>query len=206
MKKQVSFFSMLCLLGLLTACNNSSSKDAVDKADSANEKKADSNSTSMSDSNHANQSTTAAMTVDKETADFMVKAADGGMEEVEMGRMAGDKATNQRVKNFGQMMVDDHSKANDELKSLASQRNVTLPATVSSNHQSDMDNVNKKTGKDFDKKYMSMMVDDHQKDVSEFEKASKNVKDADVKAWIDKTLPVLRKHLDSAKAINKSVK
>ena len=193
---------MLCLLGFLSACNNSSNKDAVDKADSANEKKADTNS---SNANTANQPTAGTMSVDKETADFMVKAADGGMEEVEMGRAANGKATNARVKNFGQMMVDDHSKANDELKSLASQKNVTLPATMASDHQKDMDDLNKKT-KDYDKSYMKMMVDDHQKDISEFEKASKNTKDADVKAWVDKTLPVLRKHLDSAKAINKSLK
>ena len=206
MKKHLSFFSMLCLVGFLSACNNSSNKDAVDKADSANEKKADSGSAMSNDSNKSTTPASATMSVDKECADFMVKAADGGMEEVQMGRMAADKATNQRVKNFGQMMVEDHSKAGDELKSLARQKNVTLPATVSNDHQKDMDDVNKKTGKDFDKKYMSMMVDDHQKDISEFEKASKNTKDADVKAWVDKTLPVLRKHLDSAKAINKSLK
>ena len=199
MKKYLPFISMLCLLGILSACNNSSNKDAVDKADSANAQKADTNSS------NANQPGTATMSVDKETSDFMVKAADGGMEEVEMGKMANQKATNQRVKNFGQMMVDDHSKAGDELKSLAGQKNVTLPATVSNDHQKDMDDMNKKT-KDFDKSYMKMMVDDHQKDISEFEKASKNTKDADVKAWVDKTLPVLRKHLDSAKAINKSLK
>jgi len=203
MKKHLSFFSMLCLLGFLSACNNSTNKDEVDKADSANARKAD---TSSSNANtNTNPSTTPTMSVDKETADFMVKAADGGMEEVEMGRAANGKATNARVKNFGQMMVDDHSKANDELKSLASQKNVTIPATMSSDHQKDMDDLNKKT-KDYDKSYMKMMVDDHQKDISEFEKASKNTKDADVKAWVDKTLPVLRKHLDSAKAINKSLK
>jgi putative membrane protein len=136
----------------------------------------------------------------------MVKAADGGMEEVQMGKLANEKATNQRVKNFGQMMVDDHSKAGDELKSLASQKNVTLPASMSDDHQKDMDDLNKKKGKDFDKSYMKMMVSDHEKDISEFEKAAKNATDADLKAWADKTLPVLRKHLDSAKAINSSLK
>jgi len=114
MKKHLSFFSVLCLLGFLSACNNSTNKDEVDKADSANARKAD---TSSSNANtNTNPSTTPTMSVDKETADFMVKAADGGMEEVEMGRAANSKATNARVKNFGQMMVDDHSKAGEELK------------------------------------------------------------------------------------------
>jgi putative membrane protein len=199
MKKHLSFFSMLCLLGFLSACNNASNKDAVDKADSANEKKADTDSNST-------HPTTSTMAVDKDCSDFMVKAADGGMEEVQMGKLANEKATNQRVKNFGQMMVDDHSKAGDELKSLASQKNVTLPASMSDDHQKDMDDLNKKKGKDFDKSYMKMMVSDHEKDISEFEKAAKNATDGDLKAWADKTLPVLRKHLDSAKAINSSLK
>src|SRR5689334_21767028 len=102
MKKHLSFFSMLCLLGLLSACNNSNNKDSVDKADSANAQKAHTGSSS------ANQSSTATMSVDKETSHSMVKAADGGMAEVEMGRAANGKAVNARVKNFGQMMVDDH--------------------------------------------------------------------------------------------------
>jgi putative membrane protein len=199
MKKHLSFFSMLCLLGFLSACNNASNKDAVEKADSANEKKADTDSNST-------HPATSAMAVDKDCSDFMVKAADGGMEEVEMGKLANGKATNQRVKNFGQMMVDDHSKAGDELKSLASQKNVTLPAAMGDDHHKDMDDLNKKKGKDFDKSYMKMMVNDHEKDISEFEKAAKNATDADLKAWAEKTLPVLRKHLDSAKAINSSLK
>jgi len=199
MKKHLSFFSMLCLLGFLSACNNASNKDSVEKADSANEKKADIDSNS-------NHPTTSTMAVDKDCSDFMVKAADGGMEEVQMGKLANEKATNQRVKNFGQMMVEDHSKAGDELKSLASQKNVTLPASMGDDHNKDMQDLNKKKGKDFDKSYMKMMVSDHEKDISEFEKAAKNATDADLKAWAEKTLPVLRKHLDSAKAINISLK
>jgi len=199
MKKKLSFLSLLCLLAALPSCNNSgSNKDAVEKADSANEKKLDSSS--------GTPSTTVANTIDQETADFMVKAADGGMEEVQMGKVANEKAVSQRVKNFGAMMVEDHSKANDELKGLAAQKNVTLPKEMADEHKKDIENVQKKTGKNFDKEYIEMMVDDHQKDIDEFEKASKNTKDTDVKMWVDKTLPVLRKHLDSAKAINNSLK
>ena len=103
-------------------------------------------------------------------------------------------------------MVKDHNAAGDELKNLASQKNVTLPATVSNDHQKKIDDLNKKSGRDFDKAYIDAMVDGHQATVNDFEKASKNTKDADVKAWIDKTLPTLKMHLDSARAIKKALK
>jgi len=200
MKRQFSFLSTLCLLAALTACNNAGNKDAVDKADSTNEAKLDNDS-----SNRAATNTTTAP-ADKETADWMVEVADGGMTEVQVGQLAQDKATNQRVKSFAGMMVQDHSKANDELKSLAGQKNVTLPADISDDHKKHKEDLSKKKGKDFDKAYMKMMVDDHQKTVDKFEKASKNSKDAELKAWVDKTLPTLRMHLDSAKAINSALK
>jgi putative membrane protein len=189
MKKHFSFFFMLCLTCWISACNNSgSNKDSVEKADSANEKKAD--------------SSTKVMKVDEETSDFMVKAADGGMMEVELGKVAREKAKNQRVKEFGEMMVVDHSKANEELKSLAAQKNVTIPAAVGEDHRKHIDDLSKKSGADFDKAYMKMMVDDHKEDIDLFEKDSSSGKDPDVKAWAAKTLPVLRKHLAAAKSIN----
>ena len=193
MKKQLSILCMLCLSLWFTACNNAGSdKDSVEKADSANDAKADS-------------STAGRPAVDEETSDFMVKTADGGMAEVELGRAAVSKAKNKSVKDFAQMMVDDHSKANDELKGLAGQKNVTLPTAVSDEHKNDMDDLNKKTGADFDKAYMKMMVNDHEKTIDRFEKDSSNGKDADVSAWAAKTLPTLRKHLAHARDINKKL-
>lgn len=188
---------LLSLPFALLACNNNG-KDSVEKADSANEAKMD--------TSNNNQNANNTVAVDKSTADFMVEAADGGMTEVQAGRMAAQKATHPRVKAFGEMMVRDHSKVNDEMKSLAARKNVTLPATVSDDKQKMIDDYNKKSSKDFDKDYMDMMVKDHEKDVSKFEKASNDTKDADVKALIDKTLPTLRAHLDSAKAIQNSLK
>ena len=196
MKKQFSFCSILVLTSCLIACNNASNKDAVEKADSANEQKFD--------TAHPEQGTASAM--DEATSEFMVKVADVGMAEVEMGKLAQEKGRNQRVKHFGEMMVQDHSKANDELKSLAGKKNVTLPADVSEDHKKHKDDLSKKSGKDFDKSYMDMMVDGHQKTIDAFEKTSSNTKDADVKAWVDKILPTLRVHLDSAKAIKSALK
>jgi len=202
MKKRAIVF---LALPFVFACNNSSN-DSVQKADSANDSKSDT-STSMNTTDTTNKMSTATtMSVDQPTSEFMTKVSDVGMTEVKLGQMAQDKATSQRVKDFGAMMVKDHTAAGDELKNMARQKNVTLPETMSNDHQKKTDDLNKKTGKDFDKAYIKAMVDGHQSAVSDFEKASKNTKDADVKAWVDKTLPTLRMHLDSAKAIQKSLR
>jgi putative membrane protein len=199
--KKISF--VLMSLPLVFACNNSSN-DSVSKADSANEAKADTN-TAYSDTTNK-MSGGGTMAVEQSTADFMVKVADVGMTEVKLGGIAQDKGASQRVKDFGAMMTKDHTKAGDELQGLARQKNVTLPSTVGEDHQKKIDDLSKKTGKDFDKAYIDMMVDGHQSAVNDFERASKNTKDADVKAWVDKTLPTLKMHLDSARAIKKAIR
>jgi putative membrane protein len=190
-------FILLALPFAFLACNNEG-KDSVEKADSANEAKID--------TAHADTTAASTIAVDEATSDFMVKVADVGMTEVKLGQMAQDKATSQRVKDFGSMMVKDHTAAGDELKSLASRKNVTLPSAVGDDHQRKIDNLNKKTGKNFDRDYIDAMVDGHQSAVNSFEKASNNTKDPDIKAWVDKTLPTLRMHLDSARAIKKILK
>ena len=136
---------------------------------------------------------------------FVMKAMAGSMMEVELGNHAQQNASNQRVKDFGAMMVRDHSKANDELNSFASRRNIQVNTDSLMNlHKSHIDGLKNKKGKEFDRAYMSMMVTDHQKDVSEYEKASKMCKDQECLGFAAKTLPVLRMHLDSAQAINKA--
>lgn len=143
-----------------------------------------------------------------ETADaeFAAEAASAGMMEVELGRLAQTNASNQRVKNFGEMMVKDHSKANDELKQLASAKNIQLPSAPMDDHQKHIDDLRDKTGVEFDKDYMKMMVDDHKEDIKKFQDAATEVNDADLKAFAAKNLPVLQAHLDSAKVINEVVK
>ena len=125
---------------------------------------------------------------------FVKEAAIVGMAEVELGKLAADKATTADVKQFGQRMVDDHSKANDELKSWASQNNVTLPADLDAKNKATRDRLSKLTGAAFDRAYMTAMVADHNADVAAFERASKTVKNTDLKAWVDKTLPTLQEH------------
>ena len=196
---------LLLALPVFFACNNGS-KTSTEKADSANASKMDTTTSNYNTSTDTTNKMHGTMSVDKSTSEFMVKVADVGMTEVKLGQMAQDKGMSQRVKDFGAMMVKDHTAAGDELKNLAGQKNVTLPATVGDEHQKKIDDLNKKTGKGFDKAYINAMVDGHQSAVNDFEKASKNTKDADIKAWVDKTLPTLKMHLDSAKAIQKGIK
>lgn len=144
-------------------------------------------------------------TVDDKTHEFMNEVALGGMAEVELGKLAQEKAIHQRVKNFGEMMVNDHSAANSDLKAIAQQKNVTLPSDMGK-HKDHYDDLSKKQGADFDKAYMKMMVDDHQDNIDAFEKIAENGTDPDVKTFASQKLPTLRKHLDSAKAINKILK
>jgi putative membrane protein len=144
--------------------------------------------------------------VSDDDKDFVMKAAQGGMAEVTMGNLASAGGSNADVKAFGQRMVTDHSKANDELKSLAMSKGLALPSDAGKEHQEMIDKLSKKTGKDFDQEYMKGMVEDHEKDVKEFEKASRDAKDPDIKAWAAKTLPTLQEHLRMAKATYDKVK
>lgn len=138
--------------------------------------------------------------------DFIKDAVSGGLMEVELGRYAQQNAQNPRVRNFGAMMVRDHSKANDELKALLTQKNITVPATMDDKHHDKMTDIQKKTGADFDKDYMSEMVDDHDKDVDRFKKFAENGTDPELKSFAAKTLPILLMHQDSAKKIKDYLK
>ena len=136
---------------------------------------------------------------------FVKKAAEGGMAEVELGKLATQKASSDAVKQFGQRMVDDHGKANDELKKLAQDKNITVPTEVSPKDKAEMDRLSKLSGEAFDRAYMRAMLMDHRKDVNEFRTESKAGKDPDVKAWAGKTLPTLEAHLKQAQDANKAV-
>lgn len=185
------------------ACNEAGEgSNNTPTTDSLAEQKAEADKTSVSPQIVGDS---AASALDKNDLQFVDEAASGGMLEVELGALAQQNATNARVKEFGAMMVRDHSKANDQLKQLAAAKRYTLSTTLKEKHQHHKDELSKKTGKDFDKAYMKMMVDDHQEDIDKFEKASKNTVDGDLKTFATQILPILHTHLDSAKAINKSL-
>jgi putative membrane protein len=137
---------------------------------------------------------------------FIIQAAQGGMAEVELGKLAIEKASNDDVKQFGKHMIDDHSKANDELKQLAAKKGINLPTSTDRGDQAVYNHLAKLSGDQFDKAYMGDMVKDHTKDVSEFKRASQTVQDAELKAWINKTLPVLESHLSMAQNTDAKIK
>jgi putative membrane protein len=121
--------------------------------------------------------------------------------EVELGNLAQQKAKNQSVKDFGKMMVDDHTNVNNNLKDIASKKNIDVPASITDNQKKDIDKLSKKSGTDFDKAYVNMMVEDHKKDIAAFKKANGDVGDNDIKNFITTTLPTLQKHLDSIQSV-----
>jgi putative membrane protein len=144
---------------------------------------------------------------DKEKdTDFAIAAADGGMLEVELGKLAQQKASSPEVKKFAQMMIDDHTKANDELKALASSKNISLPASLSDKNSDRIKDMQEKSGAEFDKDYIDFMVNDHQDDIDKFEKQSENGKDADLKSWAAGKVTTLKHHLEMAKATQAVVK
>ena len=132
---------------------------------------------------------------------FWTTAAQGGVAEVELGKIAQTKAANQEVKNFARMMVEEHTKANNELKSLAAKRSITLPATMNSGNQATLTELQNLVGEEFDREYVAAMVDNHEADVQLFESQAADDSDPDAKAFAAKTLPTLKKHLEMIKAI-----
>lgn len=137
---------------------------------------------------------------------FAKNAALGGMTEVELGKLAAEKGSSDAVKQFGQKMVDDHSKANDQLKELAAKKSFGIPASLDSKHQSRIDKLSKLSGPAFDKAYIKDAVKDHEKDVSEFKDEAQYGSDPNVKQFAAATLPVLQQHLAAAKDLNKTEK
>lgn len=132
---------------------------------------------------------------------FLKKAAQGGMAEVELGQLATQKASSEEVKKFGQRMVDDHSKANDQLKQVAEQKHINLPTEPSAKDKATKARLEKLSGEQFDRAYMKDMVKDHRTDVAEFAHASKTARDPAVKSFAEQTLPTLREHLKQAEQI-----
>jgi putative membrane protein len=186
-------------LGLLlgVACN--SSPDSVKDAQKANDSTVD----SLSKKQSVTDSSTAVPS--KQDADFMVKAASGGMLEVELGKLAQSNANRQGVKDFGAMMVQDHGKGGETLKALAMRKRIVLPDAVSNDQQKERDDLMKKRGSEFDRSYITLMVKDHKEDIDEFEKAAKDANDPEIRDFAQNTLPMLHHHLDSAQSLDKKI-
>ena len=209
MKKSYLAVAGFILVTGVTACGNNSDSDTsttTTTTDSSTMTAGDTSNASMNTGAAGSNTTYSSAKLNAADSTFVMKAAIGGMTEVQGGQTAQQSAQNDRVKNFGQMMVNDHSKANQQLQSLAAAKGMTLPADLPADKQKMLTQMKSMQGAAFDKHYMSMMVDDHQEDVADFEKQANSASDPDVRSFASQTLPVLKMHLDSAKAINSAIK
>jgi putative membrane protein len=190
-------FSAISLAVLLAACggNGPEANDMTGTPETETTGTAQSvqqTSTAMATTTGASGGTMTNMsTEDKE---FVVEAGMGGLAEVQMGNVALQNAQSADVKAFAQRMVTDHSKANEELKQLATAKGLALAAELAGEHQKALEHLTTLTGAEFDKAYMKHMVEDHNQDVTAFQNAAAIATDADVKAWAAKTLPTLQEH------------
>ncbi len=133
---------------------------------------------------------------------FIEEAASGGMFEVQAAQLAASKATDPQVKSYASMLVDHHTAANNELVKLANAKGVELPAAPKRALRNDIEKLGKKNGTEFDRDFVREVgIKAHEKDIKMFEDASKDVKDPELKGFVDKTLPVLREHLAQAKKL-----
>lgn len=195
--------SNCCLAGafafFLFSCGNGGSSDSTTAAKDSNSAKMDSARV---------DSTKAAIpsTVSKADEDFAVNAANAGMTEIQAGQIAQAQGQAKAVKEYGAMMVKDHTEVADKLKAVAASKNITLPTSISSDMQKNIDDLKAKSGKDFDKAYLDMMISDHKKVISAFEDESKKGSDADIRAFADSTLHGLHHHLDVAEKDKKMEK
>jgi putative membrane protein len=181
-KHMKNLFLGICTVSLFlfSSCSNSNSKEAK-KAETAES---------------ANDQNEKAMGNMEDDAGFLVKAADGGMAEVELGKLGERKGQMVEVRSFAKMMVEHHSSINDQLKMLASSKGVTVPTVMSEDKQKKIDKLSAKNGKEFDEEYIDCMIDGHKKTIKLFENKAEDEKaDTDVRKWAVETLPTLRDHL-----------
>lgn len=198
MKNLSNYCAAAALAIACFSCNNGT-PDATKDAKDSNSARIDSGSKDTL----AQTTPAIPATVSKDDASFVVNTANAGMTEVQLGQLAQQKGTAKDVKEYGAMMEKDHTAAGDKLKTLAASKNITLPSAISPEMQKNIDDMQQKSGKEFDKAYINMMVDDHKKVISMFEDEAKKGSDADIRAFADATLHTLKIHLQDAEKCKK---
>ncbi|TDH24219.1 DUF4142 domain-containing protein [Segetibacter sp. 3557_3] len=188
MKLYYTVATVYFLMLFAVACNSNKPADSEAQANESNENKFNSNEKSEEDTR------------------FVVEAASGGLLEVTLGNLAQQNAAAAPVKEYGQSMAMDHSKANQELQYLAEKKNITLPTKPGADHQKLIDELTQKKGAAFDKAYMQAMVEDHEEDIAHFQKQADTGTDVEIKAFAQGKIRILQHHLDMAKAIHASLK
>ncbi len=203
MKKLFNYCAVTVITFSCFSCG-SGQPDATKDAKDSNMTKMD--STGISDSAKTQTAASIPASVSKDDATFVVNVANAGMTEIQAGQLAQQKGMAKDIKDYGSMMEKDHTAAADKLKAVAASKNITLPPAISPDMQTNIDDLQKKDGKDFDKSYIGMMVDDHKKVISLFQDEVKNGSDADIKAFASSTLPTLQHHLAEAEKCKKMIK
>lgn len=197
-----SYFLRLCALSMfclgaftltVQSCNKKESTDTEEVAEEQNEAKFDNDSTGVESETRENDS------------DFLMKIAEVDMKEIELGKLA-QKSANADVKALGAMMVDGHTKTSAEVKALAAAKNISLPAGPTEDVTKAVEDFNKKKADEFNKDYADKMVKGHEETIEKVEKYIAEGTDAEIKAWAEKTLPVLRTHLQHSQDVQAKVK
>ncbi|HEX5170407.1 MAG TPA: DUF4142 domain-containing protein [Cyclobacteriaceae bacterium] len=179
-------FSLAVLL-VLNGCSKPDHDDSKEIAEEANDDRFD-------------------KTGREDDVQFAMDAADGGMLEVKLAQLALTNGASSEVKNFAQTMINDHTKANEELKTLAESKGIVLPTTLSDENQKDYTDLSEKKGADFDKAYCDFMVKDHKDDIDEFKKEAEKGNDPEIKDWASGKVPTLENHLSMAESMKESLK
>ena len=200
-RKLILFAALALLPALAFGCKKTEETNTTETA-------ATSTAVSASDTSGTTTTnpSTSATTVSDDDKKFAMKIAEANLGEASVGQMAAGKATNADVKAFAQRMQTDHTNANNELTNWAKSKGIDLPTAPNAEDKKMSDDLSKKNGAAFDKAYMEGMVKGHDKAVAAFKDGQKKIKDPDLKAWVDKTLPTIEDHDKSAKEIVKKLK
>lgn len=174
-------------LGLSSCKNESKAEDPKEVAEDENDVKFDENDDKEDDS------------------EFLVAAAEIDLMDIEIGKLAQTKSTDANVRKFADMLVADHTKSANEMKPFADRLKVSIPASITEKGKEKYDDLNKKSGRDFDEKFADMMVEGHEDAISKMEKAAEDANDPEIRAWAAGKVPSLKAHLEHAKSLKNQV-
>lgn len=190
MKKSTILGKALLSAAVLTLSFGTTSCKQDSKPEDSKEAAEDQNEVKFKDNN-----------AKEEDSEYLVDAAENDLKEIEIGKLAQQKGTDAEVKSFGKMLLDDHTKSFEELKSVSDKKQISLPLVATEDSQEAYNDLNQKTGLDFDKKFAQMMVEGHENALKDAEKVSKNAKDEEIRMWAANKIPTLTAHLEHAKKL-----
>jgi len=195
MRKSLLFLLVLGLISLGCSSNNK----AATKDNNAKQANSDSSADNSLPNGHSSPVN------GNSDQSFVQDAIQGNRAEITLGKLVVSKTKNPSVKQFAEMMVKDHTQALSQLQQLAQQKNIQVPEGLPPDAQQLQSKLESATGKQFDKDYIAGMVQDHQKDVNDFQEASQSAKDPDVKQLATQLTPTLERHLQKAQQIDQKL-